>query len=435
MTEEKLNLLLQAVNHGMINLDGVQEEMNKKEQKRILESHQYSIWENSTDSKWYTYIPDETKRYKRRLIKRKTRNELEEYIVDFYKKNETVMTLERLFPEWIEYKSLHTDSSTYIKRIIDDWKRFYANDSIVKKDLKSLDAIELDNWIHKKIKKNNLTKTSFYNMSIIIRQGLKFAKDKGYVEHNIFPGIRVNTKMFRKQKKPDDKTQVFLEGEQEKIIQEAFRDFYDNPDRTDALAVALNFQIGLRAGEIVSLKFSDIEDIKYLHIQRMEVRDYDLSDVEKPKLMGRKVVEYTKSNAGDRCVYLTHEAREIIRIIKEFNEERCWYDDDFIFLHNGKRIQEAVLNKRLEKYCRHIGISEKRIHKIRKTYISTLIDSRALNLNEIRKQAGHEDERTTLGNYCFNRKDKEHTEQALEQVLSNKKKDRKYLLRNVSLSR
>lgn len=58
------------------------------------------------------------------------------------------------------------------------------------------------------------------------------------------------------------------------------------------------------------------------------------------------------------------------------------------------------------------------MHKIRKTYISTLIDSEDININFIREQVGHTDERTTYGNYCFNRKSAVQTAQAMEKALA-----------------
>ena len=63
------------------------------------------------------------------------------------------------------------------------------------------------------------------------------------------------------------------------------------------------------------------------------------------------------------------------------------------------------------------GISEKATHKIRKTYISTLIDN-GLNINEIRKIAGHENEQITYDNYCFNRMTNEQTENLFEAALN-----------------
>lgn len=66
-----------------------------------------------------------------------------------------------------------------------------------------------------------------------------------------------------------------------------------------------------------------------------------------------------------------------------------------------------------------VSIAAKSSHKARKTYISSLIDA-GVNINEIRKQVGHEDERTTYRNYCFNRMPQSETENILEKVLTHK---------------
>lgn len=61
------------------------------------------------------------------------------------------------------------------------------------------------------------------------------------------------------------------------------------------------------------------------------------------------------------------------------------------------------------------------MYQIRKTYISTLIDCEKININYIREQVGYEDEHTTYGNYCFNRKSKDRTEHDMELALVHKK--------------
>jgi len=67
--------------------------------------------------------------------------------------------------------------------------------------------------------------------------------------------------------------------------------------------------------------------------------------------------------------------------------------------------------------CSKISVDEVLEHKIRKTYISTLIDATDININYIREQVGHADERTTYGNYCFNRRSKSLTAQSMEKAL------------------
>ena len=60
-------------------------------------------------------------------------------------------------------------------------------------------------------------------------------------------------------------------------------------------------------------------------------------------------------------------------------------------------------------------IKVKSNHKIRKTYISSLFDL-GINVNTIREQAGHEDEKTSLNNYCFDQNDTKDKENELERA-------------------
>ena len=100
------------------------------------------------------------------------------------------------------------------------------------------------------------------------------------------------------------------------------------------------------------------------------------------------------------------------------NAENGYENSEYIFLSHGERVTARLLNTILRRCCRNAGISEKGMHKIRKTYISTLIDSEDININFIREQVGHTDERTTYGNYCFNRKSAVQTAQAMEKALA-----------------
>ena len=56
-------------------------------------------------------------------------------------------------------------------------------------------------------------------------------------------------------------------------------------------------------------------------------------------------------------------------------------------------------------------------HKLRKTFVSKLLDD-GINIDEVRRIAGHENEKTTLRNYCYNRYNKTQTEDILEKALA-----------------
>lgn len=420
---EVYNLLKDAISGGIIDLADVQRkiEMTKRNEYLNLHKEKYNIWQGNNGS-WYTYLPDSTKKNSRRLVKKSTLTKIEETIIDYYKEQDSERTagkvcLESFYQEWLEYKQLHTNSTNYIRRIDDDWKKFYEDTPIIKIPLVKLDVLTLDEWAHRIIKDNNLTKRQYYNLSIIMRQSLTYAVQRKIITHSPFDEVHIDSKLFKTTKKAADEKQVFLIDEQPKIEEEAYEDFAENKEKSSApLAVPLLFQLGCRLGELVALKTTDIAG-NYIHIQRQEVREQK-KDSSGEWLPARKiVVDYTKSEAGDRWVFLSSKAQEIIRMIQTNNAEQKFHDGDYLFLDSKGRIGERAVDTRIRKYCRNLGLEYvKSCHDARRTYISNLIDKN-ININEIRKLVGHADERTTYRNYCYNRMSDEQTENALEAAL------------------
>ena len=417
LSQETEEFLKKAVLNGIIDMNDVQKKVKMKERNEILKAHEYKIWQGQ-DGNWRTYLKDLSTKSGRRLVKRVSEERIEDAIIEDYKERtgqKDKMTLEKLYPEWLQYKNLHTTKTSYIKRITQEWKKYYLNDELIKKPLEELNKLMLDEWAHKIVKENKLTKTQYYNMSIILRQGLVYATERNYINKNPFENVKVDRKMFRKTPKKQDDTQVFLVDEQPKIIEEAWKEFYKSQTITP-LVVILAFYLGVRAGELVAIKDTDIEE-NYIHIQRMEVGIFEIYDGVNLKRTDREVVEHTKSSAGDRRIYIVAEARKIINLIQKINEEKGYFDNHYLFLKDGKRIYESMVAWQLEKCCKHAGVSPKSMHKIRKTYISNLI-SKGIHINEVRKLAGHENEKTTYGSYCYNIYSNRQTEKQLETALA-----------------
>ena len=406
-------------------------EMTKQQkyEKAILKEHIenfYHIWKNNAGV-YCSYLPAPDKPKKRKSVSASTQEKLERKIIDFYlnrekleqekSRKEKFSTLRQIYPQWLEYKSLETTASGYIRRIDNDWNKYYLEDPIIDMDISKFTKAQLKEWALKKIRGKELTKKQYYNMAVIIRHSLEYALDHELIAKNPFNEFKIDGKLFRKVKKPDDATQVFLTTERPLIEAEAWLDFHEN-GYTTALAIPLAFQIGVRISELTALKTTDLcRNGKYLHIQRMAQK------VERQRPDGTwypatwKTVEHVKSSAGDRYVYLTEEARRIIRIIMDDNAKKYLDQDDFLFFQNNEPITPTAINSRIRKYCNRINTKQKGIHKIRKTYISTLLDA-GININEIRKQVGHEDERTTLHNYAFNRAEISQNEANIEKALA-----------------
>lgn len=303
-----------------------------------------------------------------------------------------------------------------------DWNKYYKGTEITKVILSDLTYLQLNDWAYNIVKNNSLTKKQYYNMSMIMRQCLEYACEPeiNALTVNPFGRVKVNKNLFIKLEKPKSNTQVFMIDEQKEICDEANRKFDEHPWCTTPLVILLNFQLGLRISEICAIKWEDI-DGNYLHVQRMEVEDFSIGkDGVTAISNGLKVVPYTKSNAGDRHVYLNDSAKKILRQIKETNIKYGYFDEGYIFIKSQGKTRGTTrsFSKYLYDLCISSGIITKSSHKIRKTYISSLFD-KGVNINTIKEQAGHEDERTSLNNYCFDQNVNSVIEEKLESA-SNK---------------
>ena len=302
-------------------------------------------------------------------------------------------SLERLYPEWLEYKSLHTEAPTYITRLGSDWKTYYQGTEIIQIPLKKLNRLTLDTWAHSLVKDHNMTKTCYYNVTTIIRQALDYAKEQGLIPSNPMREVKVSSKLFQKVKKKPNETQVFTVEERKQINQFAWDDFRNEVKDyvLSPLAMLFQFETGIRISELCALRYEDIEEEHLLHVQRMYRRDT------------REVVDHAKTNAGDRRIILTPTALDLIRTAHDYQETHHACSDGFIFTMNGKPMKPHCISELYKKYSKRLDGPHRSSHKARKTWISSLIDCPKMNINTIREMAGHEDERTTYNNYCFDR--------------------------------
>ena len=411
MKKNSFDIYSYAMESGILNMDDVEEAVNKRRKAELLEKHPYSIWQGK-DGRWRTHIADETMDSGRKLVVKSTKEALHASIFAYYENQDEArksasITLNDLYPRWLKYKELHSEASTYITRINSDWKTYYLDTDIINIPIRNLDKLTLDVWAHSLIKDYNMTKTNYYNVTVILRQTLDYAVDVNIVDANAFRLIKVNTKLFRKQKKKPSETQVFSKEEYESFHKFAWEDYNNRVKVYELapLALLFQFQTGLRLGELCTLRYEDLEAPDYIHVQRMLRRDTN------------EVVEHTKSSDGDRQVYLSDLAKRIISAAGERQKELEAESDGYIFSINGLPLTERSVADLYTKYCKRLDMIQKSSHKSRKTFISQLIDGH-VNINTIREMVGHADERTTLGNYCFDRSTESEKGRLIENALS-----------------
>ena len=399
-------LLKYALENGMINLSYMQEQINMKKREEILKQHfeQYSIWYSEKENRWYTHLPDDTRSEKRKKIKRKDRRDLEDIIYDYYlslkeKEPPKDMSIEAIFFEFMEYKKKEVGCGT-IKRMMADWERFYKpKQDFIAKNVNTITKIDVDDFFNSVLDEYQLKKKAFYNMCGLLKQMLEYCVDAEYIDKNPYR-VKINKKkLVGSGKKPSCK-EVYQSNEISLFMSEMERRLKNNPSNTAPLAAMLDFELGTRKGEILALSKSDIEG-RRIHIHRQLIKDYDVSDVNSIKKLGFKIVEYTKTEDGDRWLPLSNRAIELIDRVMAVNKEYGLVCGDLLFVQDNHYLTPDTVDGQIRRACEYINIPIKTMHKIRKTYASILLHN-GVNISIVKDLLGHADESTTLKHYIYN---------------------------------
>lgn len=394
---ENLDLLNYALEHGMINLSYVQEQIDMNKRKELLEKHPYKISQGK-DGKWRTYLPDKEKG--RRLVKKSSREAVENTVVCYWKAEEENPTVKEVFDEWNDRRlTLQKISPGTHLRNAQVFKRHYIE--MGKKHIKSVGPEEYEEFLEEQIPKYSLTAKAFSGLKSITKGFLKRAKKRKLIDFNVeelFQELDTSESDFKRVVKEDSR-EVFDENELPIVL-----DYLENELDLKNLGILLMFLTGIRVGELVTLKHSDFNGIIF-KVQRTETRvpspngGYDYN-----------VKEFPKTEAGVRNAIIPEEYAWVASRLKVQNPF-----GEYIFFENGKRLTTNQIRRRMERMCRTLKIVPKSPHKARKTYGSILLDNHVDN-RLIIDVMGHTNIAMTEGHYHRSRKSLERKARILSEI-------------------
>ena len=395
-------LLKYAIENDIINLSHIEEQVEMNKRKELLEKHPYKIWQGK-NGKWYTYLPSNDN--ERKLIKRNKKSDIDNIIIDYWKKQSEKHTFESLFYEWAEEKLKYgeIEKNTY-DRYETDFRRYF-NNGFENTEIKNVSSYMLETFIKTTICEKHLTAKAYAGLRTIIIGMFKYAKRNGYSEISIytfFGYLDLSKRMFKKKTKCAEK-EVFTEEEIHKMTY-----YISNHEKIRELGILLAINTGLRVGELSALKHSDVNlKNRSIHVQRSEVK---YKDANGDNVIGIK--EFPKTDAGDRYLLLNNVAFETVIKILRINPFGEFLFQDEI---TNKRISENGFNHKLRRICKAIGIPERTMHKLRKTYGTVLLDSK-VDESLVMEQMGHADIKTTRQYYYYSNKSRKEKLEQLNKV-------------------
>ena len=395
--------------------------MSIKKQK-ILETYPSRIWQASNGT-WKAYVPDSTKAKNRKVIQGKTKESLENNILEDYKKRmDDRLVFSNYFANWlVTHKSKLVQPAT-IQRNYDDYRKYIAGtklDSMRISDIRRRDIKDLLDGI---VNEHRLTRKSLNNVKSLFNGMFAYALDIEDIPSNPALGISIHNSNIKPESVKDAATEIFNEQELDTLVEYLYR-HYQEKRPTVTLAILLNLQLGLRVGELCTLKKTDIDmERRTIRIERTE-RSYRPITLENGKIVEEKtihdVTEGKTKKDSNRILDLSDEAVAIIHRATELQKELSIKSEYLFADEKGRHIKRQRVNDCLRYYCKKISVDAKSSHKIRKTVLSNLF-ANGFDFEEVMQIAGHRNKSTTFKYYLFSVRLKDNRRSRLNQALSSK---------------
>lgn len=402
------DVLHYAQEKGIIpDIEAMLKEIDAMERKEILEQHPYRITVTSKSNGSQIFSTYLTDIHGKRLYRRRnTRAELENVIVQHYRTMQEEIYFDKVFHEWIDRKMEFGEiQKASYDRYLNDYHRFFETtpNIICKKKFRLITEDDLECFIKTTIRNLALSRKAYAGLRTLIRGTFRYGKKKGYTTISIthfFGDLDLPRNIF--QRKVIDREQEVFSEDEVPLVTDYLREHSDIIN----LGILLAFETGMRVGELSSLKKEDIAN-GYIKVRRTE----DKYRNENGKWV-LTVKEHTKTDAGNRDLIIPRTAQETLQRIIALNP-----DGEFLFENSGKRIRGNTFNKRLSAICNKLEIPHRTMHKIRKTYGTTLLDNQ-VDEGFVIQQMGHSDISTTKKLYYFSNKNQKTKAMQIENAIS-----------------
>ena len=359
---QDVELLKYAAENGIIDMRVIAEEaaMNKKE-KLIKDNHTSKISKGS-DGRWKTRVP--TADGKTRLVAKKTKAELLDYLVEFYgaEVEATRNTFQKVFEKFREFKEINVSGNTICK-YKSDYIRFFGNTAFERKDIRSIDEEEIARFVVSRIKTLKLGKRAYEAMWSYLFGTFKYAKKKRMIDENPMDYME-RRDYFRHcvEQHKDPHKRIISSDEMDRLREQIKLSFQNKPNYIPAYALEMARLTGMRVGELAALTWDCVDfDEGVITVEKAEVFNY--ADC---------TYSITKTKNGSvRAVPITPEIRQLLEKLHEV-EVRYGYLCEWVFANERGRVHKHAMIKCAVTKSHQAGVDVKSIHCYRRTVNSRM---------------------------------------------------------------
>ena len=368
----------EALECGIIDFDSVQQKIENMERYKILAEHQFNIYQGDVHSngktyqRWITYVIKDGKRHQ---IKRKTREEIEDYLVEFYKNEanktniiNTIPSFKEYYNVWLNFKEKVVSDNTVYKYLY-DYKRFFENTEFEDMKIKDIDDQIIIVFLAESVKSHKLTQKALKALCSYINEIFELAMCDKIIQDNPYkyvkPKLKLITKQCTKNKSTTVEDRTISSEDIHKLLERFKKDYITKPEIITPYAVEFAIYTGCRVGEIAALRWNDIDNNSgVITIRRSEKAH---------RVIGQNVtytIEGTKTGK-ERKIPITKQLSDLLNRVSNA-EEAINCKNEFVFADKNGRIKASNISRCMSRKCKQVGIQHKCIHSCRRTINSVL---------------------------------------------------------------
>lgn len=344
-----------------------------------------------------------------------------EDLIDYLSKYEareavSEITMHSIYEGWKMYRRISKSDGTFRKDMV-NWATFIEGSELAKKPIEKIDV---DDGIlffqHCRKIKPKMKEKYFCNIHCTVNSIMHYAMAKKIIRDNPIEKIEINRDYFEPATRKKD-TQTIYEDDERKAIKELAFNKATATKEAKYFAPLLLLNLGLRDGELLALKWKDIdmhENTIHIYAQMTEYTDDD------GNYIGFRYVDHPKTQAGNRILFANSEVQKILKLIRQFNLEKGYgiTDEDYVLqrTHNGEATfcTPRTIYEMIKSMCREIGMEVKSPHDMRRTFATNLFYANT-PIKDIQALMGHEDARQTEA--YIRRKKNENVSEYLEAII------------------
>lgn len=387
--EKIIDLLADAEKFGYTeNIEQFARVVEMRKRQEILKNHKFAISEIVEHRKtgdvvrWRTHLPDKNGK-KGKQIAKTTREELENALVEFYRKAvvDDGNTFEKVYKKWRDYYfEMNNSSSNTKEKYYTDYERFFEKSEFITKPISTITDADIEEFfLHcitsyiSKDGEKGLEYRSFGRLYGYVNGVFKYAFKRRMISNN--PMLYVEKSDFRRAcrvpKEKTAETELIPDDVFNLILDKLYSDMRENPTYFAPYAVEMAALTGMRVAELATLKWEDInEKAGYIEICRSDKFNREIDENGKRRYYW--TVEKTKTKKNRRMPLDDNIRRSLNRIKKVqlqngLMSEWVFPHEEYGWTHN------TIISSCLKNKCLQLGLNRTYgIHAFRKTLNSDL---------------------------------------------------------------